>query len=314
MRVRRAFTLVELLIAIVITGFVMSAVITLFFSVFKNYELHQDISSAKQRGHIALALIQPFVLNAGLGLPPDNASDPQAFQRAFVDIPPLEPLFPAQQNQRFSSFVQLAEIQSSGEMTVSAASEASALWLVYSISSGTGVDKGFEPRRGVVLDIPIRGTLDLQHVAAYTPDTPNPLKSWVVFPSATTPLLVQNIGSGGTVRIMRFLSNLDDKVLPLDEMRFVRAVKIFVSGTSLIVNRLDGSSGQTVADGIAGMWCRFDQNERVLTVYILARADTRREPGVQGALDGWPAAADVRWPRDAAYRYAVVSRSWRIRN
>ena len=59
MRKKRGFTLTEILISILIIGIVMSAVMTLFVSVFKSYEFHQDIMEAKQRGQIALAAIEP---------------------------------------------------------------------------------------------------------------------------------------------------------------------------------------------------------------------------------------------------------------
>lgn len=106
----------------------------------------------------------------------------------------------------------------------------------------------------------------------------------------------------------------DASILPLDELYYLRAAKVFVKNSSLTIDHLDGSGEQSVLDGIIGMWCEFDRTTRLLTIRVLARADEAREPGVQGELDGWPAAADARWPKNDAYRHAVVARSWRIRN
>lgn len=176
------------------------------------------------------------------------------------------------------------------------------------MSSGVGVDKGFEARKGFSDTIPITGSIDPQHIVENEKDR---LKSWIVFPSSETPFFIEEIGSGATLKLQ---TRRDDRILPLDELHFVRAAKIYVHDNSLIVDHLDDSGAHVMADGVVGMWCRFDRDDRILTVHILARADTKREPGVQPVLEGWPAAAEAFWPRDNAYRHAVVSRSWRIRN
>ena len=66
---RRGFTLVELLAALLISGVAAGAVVSILFSCLKSLELHGDLAQATQRAELALAMIQPFVLNAGLGLP-----------------------------------------------------------------------------------------------------------------------------------------------------------------------------------------------------------------------------------------------------
>ena len=76
---KKGFTLVEILISLLILGVVMSAVVTLFFSVFESYQFHQDIMEAKQRGQIALSAIQPYVLSAALGIPDDKTDFQEAF-------------------------------------------------------------------------------------------------------------------------------------------------------------------------------------------------------------------------------------------
>lgn len=313
MRIRRGFTLVELLIAMIITGLVMSAVMTLFFSVFKSYEFHQDISSAKQRGYMALAVIQPLVLNAGLGLPPDgNPFDSQNLHRAFDpglgDLPPLFP--PGVQEKRFSSFVQLAN---DNDTRLSSGVEAPALWLVYAVPSGIGTDNGDNVKWSdpTGFNMQINAALPPQNI---TPGNRTSLKSWCLFSSVQTPLEIQSMAlSDGVWRIGGKIYN-DAQILPFDELYYLRAAKVSVENSRLTVDHLDGSGKQSVVDGIIGIWCEFDRSTRLLTIRVLARADLVREPGVQGELDGWPAVANARWPRNEAYRHAVVARSWRIRN
>lgn len=300
MKRKQAFTLVELLISLIITGLVMASVITLFFSVFKSYELHQDITEAKQRGHIALAAIQPFILNAGLGLPSNDLST------AFKD----EAAQPIDVLNGFTSAVQLAASQD----VASVSQNAPALWLVYSVPSNAGVDfeYQFPANSNVVIAIPAFAKLQ---AADYLSTNKKLLKAWVSFPSASEAFAIYGIDS--TNRTLTLRSASSQTIAAFDELHHVRAAKIFVDPTtsSLIIEKLDGSNPQPVVDGVTGMWCTFDQDgDRILTVYILARASAKRTAGVQGEIEGWPSAAEAHWARDSAYRHAVVSRSWRIRN
>ncbi|NCB27299.1 MAG: type II secretion system protein [Bacteroidia bacterium] len=336
MRKRKAFTLVEMLISLIITGLVMAAVTTLFFSVFKSYELQQDIVEAKQRGQIALASIQPFIMNAGVGLPPGGGAD---FRKGFewYDVTNarterLSVLFPevptsTEAWKNFSDFLQLAE----SEERISTDTDAPALWVVYSVSSGNRINQGLEAFEGVrtvdnaTMDselltsksVAMSGSIDSQQLSLDYP--PTTLKSWVVFPSSIppSPFTVTSGDVAGSVKFRSHSSSENNMIAPFDELHYVRAVKIYVENNVLKVNRLDGSGAQTVADGIVGMWCSFDPDgDRILTVYMLARASTKRTPDVQGTIVGWPVEAATHWQSvtDDSYRHAVVSRSWRIRN
>jgi prepilin-type N-terminal cleavage/methylation domain-containing protein len=289
----RAFTLVELIIAMVISGLVMASVLVLFFSVFKSYEVHQDITEAKQRGQIALASIQPFVMNTGLGLPSTKSS----FQTGFSGLTSLA---------SFESFIQLA----SDDISISTGTEAPALWLVYSVPSSAGVNDTeylIEAKKHTLIFVERFADL-----AASTNLSTNKLelKSWVSFPGAISPFWVSAIDQASSS--LTLYSETFQTIKMFDEMHFTRAVKLYVRNDSLYANRLDGSGEQPIADGIAGMWCTFDTaGDRVLTVRVLARASTRRGD-TQSTIEGWPSEAPP--PTDPEYRYAAVSRSWRIRN
>lgn len=293
MKKNRAFTLVELLIAMVITGVVMAAVIVLFFSVFKSYELHQDVAEAKQRGQIALAAIQPYVMNAGLGMPGSKSS----FQTGFTGLTPLS---------TFESFIQLA----SNDISIFNGTAASALWLVYSIPSSAGVnDAEYQIEATTQTPIFVERFDDL---SASTNLSTNKLelKSWISFPGTISPFWVSAIDQPSSSLTLH--SETFQTIKMFDEIHFIRAIKLYVRNNSLYANRLDGSGEQPIADGISGMWCTFDPaGDRVLTVRVLARASTRRGD-TQGTIEGWPSEAPP--PADPEYRYAAVSRSWRIRN
>jgi hypothetical protein len=100
-----------------------------------------------------------------------------------------------------------------------------------------------------------------------------------------------------------------------DEIHFIRAVKIYVNNNSLWVESLLTNQSQSLIEGIAGMWVSYDRDgDKVLKISVLARGDTRHNKQYQTEYEGWPADAPLPPAADRNFRYAVVSRSWRIRN
>ena len=315
MKKNKAFTLLELLVAMLLAGLVMGAVLAIMFSVFKSYELHLDITEAKQRGHIALASMQPFVLNAGVGLPKSAADFQKAFQRVRAIMPADNPA------GQFRGFVQLAV---NGESRVSANQrEAPAVWVVSAVASGAGVNTSYLLFQNVQ---PVRLERFAEAAVAsnVTTGLAN-LKAWVCFPSAEWPFGIPADPPGGIDAVsgtlaLRCEADSPQAVAAYDEMHYVRAAKLFVSAGSvserkLLIDRLDGSDAQSV-DGIVALWCEFDaEGDRVLTLHVLARSNTRRSDQMQSEMEGWPpGAVDQKEALDPRYRYAAVSRSWRIRN
>lgn len=308
MKKSRAFTLAELLISLLITGIVMSAVITLFFSVFESYTFHQDISEAKQRGQIALAAISPFISGAALGVP--NA--PATFQTAFTSPGPTSgvkktaaALLPVAANKKFNGPVQLA----SGDVTLSGVVGSDdivgpELWLVYGVPSGIGVGNDFEVDN-TEKPVLLTGTPSSQYFEKNT-DT---LKSWVVFPASTAPFFVEN--STVNPKQWSLAARSNQKISAFDEMHYLRAAKIRVANGSLEVMRLDSAvnTWQPVVEGVVAIEFRFSSG-RVLQVTVLARGTERHSKAYMNQIAGW----DGPLPADMNYRYAAVTRSWRIRN
>lgn len=300
-RKRRGFTLVEILVSILILGVVMGAVMTLFFSVFESYQFHQDISEAKQRGHIALASIQPFVSGAALGLPAGKTD----FQNGFSANSPLFLLDDASPTKKFSGPVQLA----SGDMVVSDdATKGTALWLVYGEPSGSGVETDYEAD-STARQIELTGLINVEA-------NKNTTKSWIVFPAGIAPLFISAIDPGDG-KVLSVASNKAQKINAFEEAHYLKAVKINVdknvNGGTLFIERSDGSGKQAAIEGIVGLWCIFDRDgDRVLQVTVLARGDTEHTSELQSSIEGWPAEAPQ--PTNRRYRYAAVTRSWRIRN
>lgn len=297
MKRRYAFSLPEILISVVILGLVMTSVMTLFSSVFTSYEFHQDISEAKQRGQIALAAMQPYAVNAGLGLPPSESSFATAFSPLLGTGRILE---------NFSSSVQLAD--SGGN---AGDGEGEQVWLVFAVPSGAGVNFEYELPAGTDA-VMTEADGQIENIASlFLSETATDIKSWVAFPGSTAPFRTIDLDQGAKSLVIR--SALAQTICAFDEIHYVRAVKIRVNGMRLEINHLDNPGWQPAVDGVEAMWCTFDPDgDRVLTVTVLARADTRHNEEFQGTVEGWPAAAPQ--PADRHYRYAAVTRSWRIRN
>lgn len=314
MRKRRGFTLTELLISILITGIVMSAVLTLFFSVFKSYEFHQDIMEAKQRGQIALAAIEPLVLNAALGMPVSTSD----FQSAFSG---LNILFPDDADKQFAGPVQLAD-DSGKRKTVPDVSGAykdkitgSQLWVVYGVPSGYGNSNNgiTEFNQGDQEDIVLApDTFD--SLKNGLSNVVNNFKSWITFPGNKYPLLItSDPGDLSSVNNkLKVKSFKKQSVFRNDELLYVRAAKIKANNGNLHIAFLMETSEvfQPVVEGIFGLQSVYDpEGSRVLTVTVLARADTMRSELNTTSVDGWTGIIP-----NNKYRYAAVSKSWRIRN
>lgn len=313
---KKGFTLTEILVSILIIGIVMSAVMTLLVSVFKSYEFHQDIMEAKQRGQIALNAIEPLVVNAGLGMP--TASDD--FKDVFNGLEILFPPPPATEDEHFAGPVQIADKDGNNEGKRNLTLETfgvyknkyvgKEIWLVYGVQSGFGVNENSavlaEFTSGDILIQPETSFSDLN---SYIEVDPTVMNGWVVFPVCKYPLSVSGIDQIGKKLSVNSFKKQD--IYRYDELHYVRAAKISVSGGNLRIDHLMGSGAQPVADGIYDIHCVYDRDgDRILTVTVLSRAQTQRPELNITAVEGWPGVP----PADAKYRYAAVSRSWRIRN
>lgn len=312
MKKKRGFTLVEILISVVILGLVMASVLTLFFSVFKSYEFHQDIMEAKQRGQIAIIAIQPILLNAGLGLP--TADD---FFDIFKGRSNLIIKNPADKNDKgnFRSCVQIAESRNLSSLE----KEEAALWVLYSVPTGAGVNYEYnflknDLGRFTETDDEIEN-LDKLDLVKNAPANSSNLKGWVSFPGSKSAFYVKEFNKlNGILEIESYETQ---QVRAYDEVHYVRGAKIYTEKRndipSLIIDRVDGSGGQVVVEGIEGLWFTYDvEDDKILTVYVLSRADAKHAEQYQSSVEGWPESAPP--PTDWGYRYTVVSRSWRVRN
>lgn len=319
---KKGFTLTEILVSILIIGIVMSAVMTLLVSVFKSYEFHQDIMEAKQRGQIALNAIEPLVVNAGLGMP--TASDD--FMEVFKDNKKIiVGVYNDKTDKRnFTGPVQIAEVNGGVSEAVLSINDGrysgDSLWLVYGVQSGYGVDEVKDLLADFTSgDITIEPDNYISLNNNIKANDKSALKNWVVFPVSNYPLSIFN--DDLTDNKLSVDSSKKQDIYRYDELHYVRAAKIRIKNRNLVIDYLMDltENYQPVTEGIDAMWCIFEpfdddgEPSRLLTVTVLARADTMRPELNITAVEGWDTANWGAIP-DARYRYAVVSRSWRIRN
>ncbi|MBL3540670.1 type II secretion system protein [Aminivibrio sp.] len=306
---RQAFTLVEILISILILGVVMSAVMTLFFSVFESYKFHQDMMEAKQRGQVALAAIQPYISASAMGLPNRETPFQTSFSSSSGVLKSASALLPENVLEKFTSPVQIA----SGDVVVSGVVNSddisgSALWLVFAVPSGIGVENDYQiDGTGTEIELTAVPPADL-----LIKDT-NSMKSWVAFPGSTAPMFVNAVNPSDGKKIT-LAARTAQKISAFDEMHYVRAVKIKIINENLNVKHLsDGLAvnepWSPVVEGIENVRFEFTA-ERLLRVTVLAKGSVEHNVEYMSSIPGW----DGPMPANRKFRYAAVTRTWRIRN
>lgn len=312
-RAFKAFTLAEILTSILIIGVVMGAVITLFYSVFESYQFHQDITAAKQNGQNALAAIQPYISASALGVPNHKDAFKNAFDKHQGIDKKASAILPGENDNdfRFKTTVQIA---SAGKAVTPASDDdeysGDELWLVYAVPSGTGVEEDFEVESGgseVLLKDPLNAAPYSNHIVINGAS----VKSWVAFPGSSYPMFINKIDPGNPRKLTLAARN-PQKISAFDEMHYVRAVKIKVENNTMKVAHLledPDLAGSPTVEGIEDALFEFGP-DRVLKVTFLARGETRHNTEYMTEIPGW----DGPMPADMHYRYAAVTRSWRIRN
>jgi prepilin-type N-terminal cleavage/methylation domain-containing protein len=165
---RQAFTLVEILISILILGVVMSAVMTLFFSVFESYKFHQDIMEAKQRGQVAIAAIPALYLGFRPGAAESGDSFPGQLYTNGGVLKTASALLPANvTGEIYRSCPDCIKYHYRGntvdiivpESSILTTISGPGLWLVYAVPSGIGVENDYDiDSTGTEIELDLRSS------------------------------------------------------------------------------------------------------------------------------------------------------------
>lgn len=275
------FTLVELMIVVVIGLVVMGSVLGLFWTFFLNYEQNMDYTTARQRGQMVFSIMNRPVLASGLGMPYETGEFKNVFQE----------------------HLHLKDWD--GPLVISPDSDGNPsrdLYAAYALPSGIGV----------VEEVEFTSTSDFD-VEVSTFDSAIASGDWISLPSASTSFTVEDF-TDSPPQI-----TLDAEVsgtVPLyDEIHHTRAALFTLEDSSFrAINRIEpGVLGEV--SGIGDVFYEWDEDDRILTAYVLARGQTRKDEFITpAALDEWPDEAEPISDENRHYRLTVLRSSWRVRN
>ncbi len=278
MRRRTAFSLVEILCALVIFGIVGAASLPLLFSFFHFYDLARDGASCSFRGEQALAALEPYVLGAGLGMPSHSL---EAFQEAFASPPGF------------------AEVPYGDWGALRITRQGRGLSLV----------AGIPLERGALKHTRIASAGTSLELSAALPDFGKKCMCYV-FPASRVPFYSLD-ASGKTLSLW---SSRSEEVHLFDEIHGVFAADCYLEGTVLYLRLYSEGEPlvQPLGGNIAGFHCEYEQESSLLSVFLLVRSSRKRFRSLSQEIPGW----NFSWPSayDPTYYHAAFSRSWRVRN
>lgn len=274
----KAFTLTELLIAMLIVGIIAGATIGLLVTYLKQFEQSTELTAARQRGEMVFAILDAQVLHSGLGMPDETA----AFQSAFAGLGAI-----------------------SGWNAPVSVTSGDVLQIVYAVPAGLAVTAEYELQAGTSQNIGLTGPIPANLLATGITCT----KGWAIFPSLGNPVKVTGI-SGSTLTI---LPTVDGHLAFFDELHYIRAERVTISGEHLYTEDVTNQSAQPRLEGIADLRFQWDASSRLLRCWVLARGDVRHNDLISPAtLSDWPWGTIPDEQRH--YRLTVVQSVWRVRN
>lgn len=279
---RKAFTLVEVLIALMITSVIGGSTVSLLYTYLKNYEQSSEYTTALQRGQMVLSYLEPVVLSTGLGFP----SSPDLYTHVVKDDALL----------------------SSWRSPLSIANSGRTIRLVYStvVEAVTSDMADFTPGGSTSVALTNAGSLRLDY--AYG-SKKYPGKRWVSFLSTGTPSLTD---SGMSPLSLSFLGRDPLTSARFDPLLMVRTMEAYVQNDEFCVKDNDGPA-QPVVKGVLKVY--FEELEgNVLKVYVLTRGDVMEGMSSPQETLPWPDGGSPITADDYRYKLALSSAVWRVRN
>lgn len=296
---QKAFTLVEVLIALLITSVIGGSAVSLLYTYLKNYEQSSEYTAALQRGQMALSILQPVVLSGAFSMP---WGDEFAGLASYLGVPSMK---------------QPLEVRDNGSM------KSGDLSLFYALPSNLGSSVSLDDI-STAFSVPLFPTgyaLDefksfLTSAYATPGDT---LERWVIFPSAQIPMktsqtpLDMSISSNGSPGGVGGRISQGDRMFILRHLRAYVGLQPGQSIPSLFISD-NGNQPMPHVLGIRRIFFDWNPSTRNLRVWVLSQGD--------GAFPD-PISQDVQWPSISGYTltsddlrfYLAVSTSdWRLRN
>lgn len=272
-------TLVELLISMLLVLIVTGAVGTLLFIYIAHFEQTGEITAARQRGEMVLAILEEPILHAGMGMP--NSGD-------------------------FSG----SPFGWGGPLTVGSNDPyGDELKLVYAVP----VDAVIESVDVTNHRVTFNGDADL---GSFQQGTGSDLKEWALFPSVEEPFLIE---TKGLLSLTVPSDSDVDKIAIYDNLCSLRSMRALVQdsggGFPAFYTDDDKAGVQPRVQGIGALHFKWDPDMSNLTASILALGSTRHdEVMTAGDVPLWD---EDNWGWDEDYRHyrlVVINGRWRVRN
>jgi prepilin-type N-terminal cleavage/methylation domain-containing protein len=290
----KAFTFVELLIAMVIVAIVSGAVIMLGYTYFNHFEQSTELSMARERGIMVVTYLEKRILNAGIGMPSRGTS----FTASFEGLWNATNLKPYTDSRDWDAPIYMPEIE---ENDISSSDE---LMIAFAVPSGVFTTVSADIGNSDVT-VDMSGTVDGTKIE----DDATVTKGWVVFPSVLTPFRIISAPTDEvTIRAARDYH----WYLPAnDELHHVRILRAFVEAENFMAQDMTVGGAQPVIEGVLGCRFSYDDETKVLTVSVLTRGNRSYSGLVSPAnMTGW-GPVDENWRH---YYLSVVNKGWRVRN
>lgn len=346
---RHAFTLTEIMVALIVVGIVGGSVIAALSSFFLSYAHTEDYTVAREEIESAFQTLSAQIGNSGLGMP-NNREGKGSFAMAFSakgSSPKASVMsLMGEKGKAWGGPVTVTtgDIEDGANRVTTPDADGnysgSELYYVWSVPSGTLI----QSVRNKSMSKPKAPPPQYDHYDVLSEDMGywtgdevylKPMKAgvgalaskdaWIAFPSFGAPLWVKESSSEqviaqvapGAVTPKVLLGGM---ILGYEEVHRVCAARLRVDSGNLIQELYDTppqaepSRTRVLARNVVGTWFRFNPETRILQFSLAVRglnaADARIASGKRPP--GWPVGApDI---EDEQHRIMVESMTWRVRN
>lgn len=349
---RRAFTLTEILIAVIVVGIVGGSVIAALSSFFLSYAHTEDYTVAREEIENAFQMLSAQIGNAGLGMP-NNREGQGSFAVAFSasgSAPKASVMsLMGKKGEGWGGPVTVAKGDIAEEANRVTAPDAdgnysgSELYYAWSAPSGTLIqsvrNKTMSKPKKAPHPQPQYEHYDIlsEDMGYWTGEEVHlkPLKpgggalaskdAWIALPSFGAPLWVKESTPGqviaqvapGAVTPKVLLGGM---ILGYEEVHRVRAARLRVDSGNLIQELFDTppqaapSRTRVLARHVVGTWFRFNPETRILQFSLAVRGLNATDARIASGKrpPGWPDGAPD--IEDEQHRIMVENMTWRVRN
>jgi len=312
---RCGFTLVEILIALLLSAVVGSVALSVMKQVIFTVERMSRRDVAWERGHNALSIIGHRALHAAFGITYESAGD--VFRRSFgkneTNSPP-----PAQWADRgplqiWDGYPTLFNLAPNAGGVFRGRGVAILYAVPSALRAQTEDDDPISLSEGASAVIKLVPDNELDAIATRLPTTSrNDLRSWVTFPLMQFPVYATFSGGKLTVR-MAGGSGLSATLCPFDEMHCLRAERFYVQNDTMYSEELRNAwiNVESRLEGVLEMWFEWTPSQKLLEAWVLTT----------GGASGFRTARPKDWPSEAPWRanfelheVMVHNDSWTLKN